>query len=169
LPTDTTARALRAALATADPGLAVFDIRRMQDLTDLSLALRRGVLTAAVVFALTALALATLGLYGVLAYLVAERKREIGIRMALDGTLRDIVRLILREGGALSGIGVMIGLAASVGLSGAIRDQLYQVHPLNSVLLSMVAVLVGTIALIACMLPARRASRVNPAIVLAQE
>jgi predicted permease len=163
---DSTARAVRAALSTIDPALPLFDVRSMDELTDLSLAVRKSALTLTIGFGLAALCLATLGIYGVLAYLVGQRGKEFGIRMALGGTMRDVFRLVLREGAMLAGGGLLIGLAANVGLGRLIQQQLYEVQPLDPVVIALVLVTMGTVALLACAIPARRATQVNPAEVL---
>jgi putative ABC transport system permease protein len=163
---DATARAMRAELAKVDPALPLFDVRSMDEWTDLSLAVRKSALTLALGFGLVALCLATLGIYGVLAYLVAQRRKEFGIRMALGGTVRDIFRLVLREGALLAAGGLLIDMVGNVAFGGVIRDQLYEVRPLDPLVLALVLVTLGAVALLACALPARRATKVNPAIAL---
>jgi putative ABC transport system permease protein len=166
---ETTERALRVELAKLDPGTPLYDIRSMDEWTDRSLSVRRSALTLTVGFGVIATCLAVLGIYGVLAYLVTQRSREFGIRIALGGMTHDIVRLILREGLVLSGAGLVIGMAGNLALAGAIRAQLFDVRPLEPAILVIVAAMICAVALAACAAPARRASRVDPAIVLAQE
>jgi ABC-type antimicrobial peptide transport system permease subunit len=138
---DATARAMRAELAKVDPALPLFDVRSMDEWTDLSLAVRKSAMKLTIGFGLVALCLAVLGIYGVLAYVVAQRGREFGIRMALGGTMRDVFQLVLREAALL------------------------EVQPLDPAVTALVLLTMGTVALLACALPARRATKVNPAIV----
>jgi predicted permease len=163
---EATVRSVRAELARVDPALPMFDIRSMDEWTDLSLAVRKSALTLTAGFGLVALGLATLGIYGVLAYVVALRRREFGIRMALGGTMRDVFNLVLREGGLLAGMGLLVGMAANVALGRLIRNQLYDVSPLEPMVIVAVLITMGAVALLASVLPARRATRVNPAEVL---
>ena len=121
------------------------------------------------VAASAALFLAAVGIYGVLAYLVAQRRREIGIRVALGSTQAGIAKLIRREGVVLSGAGLLLGLAASAALRSAIESQVYGVTALDPRVLGAAAVLLCAIALVACAAPTRRAMRVDPASVLSQQ
>jgi putative ABC transport system permease protein len=108
------------------------------------------------------LLLAIAGIYGVLAGNVAERTREFGVRTALGATPRDIVRMIVRQGGALAAVGVGAGLLGSVALSRFLRSLLFEIAPNDPLTLIAVAVLLGGVALIACLVPATRAARINP-------
>jgi ABC-type antimicrobial peptide transport system permease subunit len=116
-----------------------------------------------------ALFLSAIGIYGVLAYLVAQRRREIGIRVALGSTGAGIVRLVLREGMLLVAIGLAAGLAGAVALQNAVANQVYGVRPLDPLVLGSVAALLGIIALVACVAPARRAVGLDPVRVLAEQ
>jgi ABC-type antimicrobial peptide transport system permease subunit len=119
-----------------------------------------------VIFGLVALFLAGLGIYGVLAYMVAQRTKEIGIRMAVGSTPEGIFRLILTEGFIILAIGFVCGLSAAIALGKYVRSLLYGVQPTEpQVLLSVTAVL-AIVALAACILPARRATRIDPIIAL---
>jgi ABC-type antimicrobial peptide transport system permease subunit len=104
----------------------------------------------------------------VLAYVVAQRAREFAIRIALGGTVRDIFDLVIREGALLTGIGLALGMAGNAVLTGGIEQWLYQVRPLEPAILIVIAVAMGAIALLACAVPARRATSINPAAVLNQ-
>ena len=117
-------------------------------------------------FALVALFLSLLGIYGVLANVVARRTREFGIRMALGSTTRGVFRLVLREGTALIGIGLILGVAGAVAMGRALEGHVFGVRPTDPLILGGVAVATGCVALLACLGPARRATRVDPVQVL---
>jgi putative ABC transport system permease protein len=162
-------RALRAEISRLDPDLAVFDVHSMSERIDLSLSSRRTSMLLANAFGGVALFLATLGIYGVLAYLVARRTREIGIRVALGSTRAGILRLVLREGLQLIVIGLILGLAAAASLQKAVASEIYGVRPLDPLVLASVMALLAIVALAACAVPARRAMRVDPMVALRYE
>src|SRR5215471_5623619 len=164
-----TVRALRAEIARLDPELALFDIHSMSERIDLSLASRRTSMLLANAFGGVALFLASLGIYGVLAYLVAQRTREIGIRVALGSTQGGIVRLVLREGFKLVATGFVLGIMSAAFLQKAVATQIYGLRPYDPLVLGGVMVLLTAIALIACAVPARRAMHVDPVVVLRYE
>jgi putative ABC transport system permease protein len=164
-----TLRALRDQIGRLDPDLALFDIHSMSERMDLSLASRRTSMLLANAFGAVALFLASLGIYGVLAYLVAQRTREIGIRIALGSTRLGILQLVLREGSRLVGIGFVLGIIAAASLRKAIATELYGVQPFDVRVLVAVMALLATIALLACAIPARRAVRVDPIVALRYE
>jgi ABC-type antimicrobial peptide transport system permease subunit len=167
--TDSVVRALRAEIAHLDPDLAVFNVHSMSERIDLSLAPRKTSMLLANAFGGVALFLAMLGIYGVLAYLVAQRTREIGIRVALGSTRASILRMVLREGLELVVVGLVLGLVGAALMQKAVASEIYGVRPLDPfVLLSVMAVLT-TVALAACAAPARRAMRVDPIIALRSE
>jgi ABC-type antimicrobial peptide transport system permease subunit len=117
-------------------------------------------------FAGVALFLAALGIYGVLAYQVSQRQREIGIRIALGSDAARIFRMVLGEGMVLLGIGFAAGLALAVAIRGALQSQLYGIGALDPLVLGAVALVLGLVALVACLVPARRASRIDPVVAL---
>jgi ABC-type antimicrobial peptide transport system permease subunit len=121
------------------------------------------------VFSATALALAAAGIYGVLSYLVSQRTREIGIRMALGARGSDVLRMVIRQGMALTLAGVVAGLAASFALTGALTSLLYGVSATDPLVFLAVALGLAVVALGACAVPARRAARVDPMISLRSE
>jgi predicted permease len=163
------ARTVRMAVAGIDPELALFDVKTMGERAALSMSSRRTSLILALAFGGLALFLSAIGIYGVLAYLVAQRRREIAIRVALGSTGAGVVRLVLREGLVLVAIGLAVGLAGATALQKAVASQIYGVRPLDPLVIGGVTVLLGTIALAACALPARRATRVDPVEVLKEE
>jgi putative ABC transport system permease protein len=160
---------VRAKMAALDPDLALFDVRTMAQREELSLASRRTSLLLAMAFGALALFLAAIGIYGVLAYLVAQRRREIGIRVALGSTHSGIVTLIVREGLVLVGIGLLLGLGGSASLRSVISTQIYGVRPLDPLVIATVTIVFAAVALCACIVPARRAMRVDPVRVLSEQ
>ncbi|MEZ5285805.1 MAG: FtsX-like permease family protein [Vicinamibacterales bacterium] len=163
-----TARAVRAVMREIDPDLPLADIQTMRERTARSVLPQRLASTLAAGFAVVALLMAMLGLYGVLANLVARRTREIGIRMALGGGVADIYALVLSEGLVLIGIGVALGVGGAVAAAGALRGLMFGVQPTDPWLLSSVAAAAGLVAMLACISPARRATRVDPVRVLSE-
>lgn len=161
--------AIRAQLAAIDPDLALFDVRTMAQREELSLSSRRTSMLLALAFGLLALFLAGIGIYGVLAYLVAQRRREIGIRVALGSTHSGIVKLVVREGFILVGVGLALGIIAAISFRSVIRSEIYGVGPLDPLVVGAVTVVFGIVALCACIVPARRAAQVDPMIVLNQQ
>ena len=161
--------ALRKAIVEVDPGLPLHDVRTMQERIDESLIARKSPMLLAIAFGLVALFLAGVGIYGVLAYTVAQRTREIGIRMALGSTTERIFRLIAREGFMLLGIGFALGLAGTLALARYVESLLFGVRPVDPYVLAGVAGILALAAAIACVLPARRAARVDPVVALRQE
>ena len=113
-------------------------------------------------FGVVALTLAVVGLYGVKAYVVSQRTREIGVRMALGADRGDVLRMMLREGAALAGIGIAIGLPLAAGLGKLLGAMLYEVKPLDPLVFVSAPVLLAIAALVATWIPARRATKVSP-------
>jgi ABC-type antimicrobial peptide transport system permease subunit len=126
-------------------------------------------MTLLTIFAGIAIALASIGLYGVMSYLVSQRTREIGIRMALGAQRRDVLQLVIRRGMLLTIVGVGLGLAGSFGLTRLISSLLFGVSATDIGTFGAVSSLLFVIALLACWLPARRASRVDPIVALHAE
>ncbi|HEV3199554.1 MAG TPA: ABC transporter permease [Bryobacteraceae bacterium] len=162
-------RAMRARFAAIAPNLALFDVHTMEERGDLALASRRASLTLAMFFGCLALFLSGVGIYGVLAYLVTQRQREIGIRAALGCTAGGVVKLVVREALSLLGAGLFLGVAGSVALRSVVAGQLYGVKPLDPVVMLSVVVTLAVVGLTACVLPARRAAGVDPVTVLRAE
>jgi predicted permease len=159
-------QAVRAEIAGIDPELALFDVKTMVERTELSVHSRKTSMLLAVGFGALALFLSAIGIYGVLAYLVTQRRREIGIRMALGSTAAGVVRLVVREGLLLVAFGLTLGFAGTLALRKVVANQVYGIRPLDPAVLASAIALLAIIALAACALPARRAARVDPVTVL---
>ena len=149
-------------IAALDSDQAVSDIATMEENIDDSLASQRLTMTLLGVFAGLALILASIGLYGVMALIVTQRTREMGIRFALGASRGDVLRLVLGQGAVLVGIGLTAGLLGAFVASRALRSVLYDVAPLDPAALISALLTLSLVALIACFLPARRASLVDP-------
>jgi predicted permease len=161
--------ALRDAVRAVDSDLPLSELFTLEEVITRSVAGRRLNLVLLGTFALIALVLASAGLYGVLSYLVAQRSRELGIRVALGARPRDVVGLVMRQGTLLVAVGLGAGLAGALGLSRLVESLLYGVSARDPLTFTGLAVLLGGIALVATWLPARRASRVDPVIVMRGE
>lgn len=156
-------------LNAVDARLAVVGVRSLRDQVDASLMAERLIARLSATFGLLALALATLGLYGVVAYLTAGRTGEIAIRMALGANRRDVRRLVFRDTVVLVAVGVALGIPIAVGLASLLGDQLYGVEPADPLVVAVSLVTLVAGALAAGYLPARRASRVDPLVALRME
>jgi predicted permease len=153
---------VRSALSKVDPNLPVIQPITMNQIVDESLGQRRLTMTLLGVFAGIALVLAMVGIYGAVAYTVEQRTGEIGVRMALGAQTADVLRLVVRQGMTPVVIGLVLGLAASLALGRLLTTQLYEVSANNPALLAATSVTLAVVALLACLIPARRASLVNP-------
>jgi predicted permease len=160
---------VRRELASIDPELPLYSVMSMRERMDRTLVDRRTPMLLALMFAGVALFLAALGLYGVLAYQVSQRRREIGIRMALGSDAAHIFRMIVGEGMALLAGGFAAGLLLAVAVRGFLQTQLYGIGALDPAVLGTVAVILAIVALIACAVPARRASRIDPVVALGDQ
>lgn len=157
------APAAAAAVRAVDPDLPVFQVKTMQDVIGGTLTIRRFSLLLLGLFAALALCLAAVGLYAMMAYAVGQRTREIGVRMALGADARAIVRMILRRGMTLAGIGLCLGALAAVAVSRFIASLLFGVDPTDPLTFVAIAALLACTAAVASLLPALRAARVSPA------
>src|SRR5215471_621968 len=156
-------------LRNLDPDLPMYYVRTMEQRVNESLARRRFSTLLLGIFASVALALATIGIYGVMAYLVSQGTRELGIRIALGASQHNIVSLVVRQGMALAFSGVMIGLAAAFLLTRLIRSLLYGVQATDPITFAGISLLLAIIALVASYIPAQRAARIDPLISLRSE
>jgi putative ABC transport system permease protein len=160
---------IRAAVAAIDKDQPIFDIHTMQQLVDDSISTRRLTLVLLGIFSALALILAAIGIYGVMAYSVALRTQEIGIRMALGAQRQDVLRLVLGQGARIAFFGVAIGLAVAGVLARLLSSLLFSVSASDPFTFASVAVLLIAVALLACYIPARRALHVDPIIALRYE
>jgi putative ABC transport system permease protein len=161
-PPATALAAARDALHGIDPNLPMFDARTIASMVDDSVAEPRFYMTLLGIFAAVALALAAVGIYGVIAYGVAQRSHEIGVRMALGASAHDVSRMVVRQGTVLAVIGVVVGLVGAFALTRLMASLLYGVTASDPVTFAVVPLVLGLVALLACWLPARRAARVDP-------
>ena len=152
-----------------DPNLPIYDVKTMDQWFSESLARRRFAMLMLGLFALVAMLLAAVGVYGVMSYTVEHRTREIGIRVALGAQTRDVLRLIVRQGMMLAGIGVGIGVVAAIAATRLMTGLLFGVGATDPITFMAIALLLAIVALLACLLPARRATKVDPMIALRTE
>jgi ABC-type antimicrobial peptide transport system permease subunit len=158
--------AVRREVAQIDADVVLTSVRVFEDYVARSLARPRFNALLLAIFAGVALLLTAIGIYGVMGYSVAQRRQEIGIRIALGAQKGDVLRLVIGGGMKLTAIGVGIGLTAAFALTRVLNALLYGVKPFDAPTLIAVAILLSLIALLACWLPARRAAGVNPLIAL---
>jgi len=152
----------RKQIAAIDPELPLYSAETMDELMEQGFVGRRVPMLVAAAFGVVALLLAALGIYGVLAYGVAERRREIGIRMALGSSARQVFGLVLGDGAKITVAGLALGLAGGVALSGVMDRVLFGVTATDVRVLGGVALVLSVVALVATVVPARRAAKVNP-------
>jgi putative ABC transport system permease protein len=165
----TVVRAATAFIRDQDPNLAVADVRTMDDVVSSSLAQRRLIVQLIGLFALVALVLAAVGIYGVIAYMVTQRTQEIGIRMALGAQRGRVLRMIVGEAMALTAAGVALGVTGALLLTRLLKDLLFHVAPRDPLTLAAVTAMLVLVAFAASYLPGRRATRVDPVIALRAE
>jgi putative ABC transport system permease protein len=164
---------VRTAIATVDKNLAVSKVSSLEEVMALNVADRRGLMAVIAAFAVVAMLLAMVGIYGVLSYVVAQRRHEIGVRMAIGAKRADVMRLVIGEGLKLTLIGVAIGLTGGLGadflLAGLLKGQLFQVGSRDPLTFVGVPLILISVALLAAYVPARRASAVDPVRALRAE
>ena len=152
-----------------DPNVPIYDIKTMDQRLSESLARRRFAMFALGLFAMVAMLLAAVGIYGVMSYSVTQRTREIGIRMALGAPTSGVLRLIVGQGMLLAGVGVVIGLAGAVATTRLMASLLYGISATDPTTFVVIGVLLASIALLACYIPAQRATKVDPMVALRYE
>jgi predicted permease len=169
VPPERLAGAVSAAVGALDPEVALYDTRSMADRMAGTLGPQRTPMVLTLVFAGVAFLLAVIGIYAVLAWAVAQRVNEIGVRMALGARAADIGRMILQQGGKLIGIGLVVGVAGAVAVGRMLAARLPEVGAFDPLVLAVTIVALGGAALVASWLPARRAARINPLTALHAE
>jgi putative ABC transport system permease protein len=171
VPSDvaTVSRELKDAVRSIDPALPVFDLAMLDDRLASQLAPCRLIAVLSSAYAGLALFLAAFGLFAVLAHNVSQRVHEMGVRMALGAQRGDVLRLVLREGMALTAAGLLVGMALGREVSNTIKDFLFEVSPSDPTVYATIAALLTVVALLACWIPARRATRVDPIAILRGE
>ena len=166
---DALAPSIRRIVQQADASLPMVRYRSMDEVFDDAVARPRFLTTLLSVFAGLALVLAAIGTYGILSYAVTERRQEIGIRMALGASRGSVLSMVMRYGLLLAGVGLVLGLGASALLTKYLQAQLFNVRPIDPVTMAAVSGFIAVVAVIACLVPAQRATTVNPMIVLRQD
>ena len=161
--------AIRREISAVDKDQAVYDVRILEELQRNSIALRRFFMLLLMVFAVITLALAAVGIYGVMSYAVTQRTQEIGIRMALGASAADVLKLVVRSGIALAVTGVAIGLIAALSLTRLLQSMLFGVTPTDAVTFTIGVLGIVVVAVVACYIPARRAAKVDPLVALRHE
>ena len=169
LPAAAVVPALRQAVAQIDRDLPVEDVRTQQQQIDESMRMERALAALTAGFGLLALALACVGIYGIMAYSVADRRNEIGIRLALGAQPRQVRGMILRESTVLAGVGIVVGVAAALGLTRLVKSMLYGIQPYDPPTMLGGVLILLVVALAASWIPARRAARVQPMDALRHE
>jgi putative ABC transport system permease protein len=154
--------AIRPTVYAVDKDQPIGAIRPLEEIMADSIARQRFAMTLLTVFSLVALVIAAVGIYGVMAYSVVQRTGEFGIRLALGAQQRDVLRLVLAQGGKLVGLGLLIGLVATLAASRAMGSMLFNTSAQDPLTLAAITLLLGAVALVACLLPASRATKVNP-------
>jgi putative ABC transport system permease protein len=160
---------VRKAVQKVQSSAVVYNVRPMDEIVARSIAKQKLTMLLLSVFSGLALVLSAVGIYGVISYLTGQRTHEIGVRVALGASSRDVLRMVLGEGLKMTLAGVGIGLAASLGLTRLITQLIYGVNAADPITFAGVALLLTSVAVIACYIPARRAMRVDPVIALRYE
>ncbi len=169
MPFDTLAADVRRVVGGMDPTLPLVKLRTMDDVFAETIARPRFLAVLLMIAAALALALAAIGTYGILSYSVSQRRREIGIHMAMGATRQRVLGMVLGQGMLLAAVGLVVGVGASFLLTRFLQTQLFNVKPSDPATLAAVVAFIGTVALVACYLPAHRATRVDPMVVLRDE
>jgi predicted permease len=154
--------ALRSRILEYNAGMVVHNPEDMEKTVADSISNKRFTMTLLGIFALLALLLASIGIYGVLSYMVGQRTKEIGVRLALGAQKFDVLRMVLKDGARMTLAGIFIGLVGAMALTRLMRTMLYGVRPTDPLTFASVAAVLGAVAMLACYLPARRAMKVDP-------
>ena len=162
-------QAIRDQVLAVDPNQPTYDVKTMEERVALTLEARRFAVVLLGIFGGFALLLAAIGLYGVLAFTVSQRTREIGIHIALGARARDVLLMVIRQGMALVLIGIGLGMLGAYALTRTIRSLLFEVAPTDALTFSIAALLLALVGFLACYLPARRATKVDPLVALKYE
>jgi putative ABC transport system permease protein len=157
---------VREAVRAIDPGQAITAVRPMEDVIDATFGQRRLIMTLLQLFAAVAVVLAVVGIYGMIAYSVVQRRREVGLRMALGAHRRDILRLLLQRGFGITALGIVLGLAGALGLTRVLQAFLFQISPTDPITYAFIAVVFVIVGVGASYVPVRRATRIDPMSVL---
>ena len=160
---------VRKTLGSLDPEAPLFDVHSMDDLLALATGEAKFQTLLLGAFAGIALLLTAVGLYGVMAYSVVQRTREIGIRMALGASRQDVLGMVLQRGAILTGAGLIAGMLGALCLTGFMEKMLFDTKPFDALTIATVGMLLAWVALLACYLPARRATKVDPLVTLRYE
>jgi ABC-type antimicrobial peptide transport system permease subunit len=169
LPVESLGTDIRRLVQGMDPTLPIIRLRTMDEVFADTISRPRFLAQLLAVFAGLALALAAIGTYGILSYSVSERRREIGIHMALGATRAVVLGMVLGQGMRLTLAGLLLGVGASLGLTRLLRAQLFNVTPSDPATMVAVVAAISLVALAACYVPASRATRVDPMVVLRDE
>jgi putative ABC transport system permease protein len=161
-PIEALAPSIRQAVREMDPALPVVQMRTLEEVVGASVTRQRFLSLLLGIFAAVALTLAAIGTYGILSYMVTERQREIGIRMALGADSKSVVRMVLGQGLGIALAGIVLGVGGAFALSRLAASLLYNVSPSDPLTFGTVAFVIASVAMAACLIPARRAMRVDP-------
>ncbi len=160
---------LRRELASLDRDLSLGNVRTMTNIVGAANRSRRAQTLLIALFAFVALALASVGVYGSLSWQVARRTREIGLRIAFGARYGDVLKFVFRQAAVWAGVGLAVGVLATIGLSSLLRSLVYGVSPINPLWLLIATSLATAAAALACLIPARRATKVDPMVALRYE
>jgi ABC-type antimicrobial peptide transport system permease subunit len=160
---------IRRAVSATDPSLPIVQLRTMEDVFGDSVSRQRFLSLLLGIFAVVALLLAAIGTYGILSYMVTERQREIGIRMALGAGSGQVVRLVMGQGLGIAIIGIGLGMAGAFALSRLVASLLFGVSPADPWTFGAVGAVIAAVAVAACVVPTRRATRVDPLAAIRME
>jgi putative ABC transport system permease protein len=160
------AKSVRNAIWRVDKDQPIWRFRAMEQDIDGAVASKKVMMWLTASFAIVALLVAAVGIYGVLSYTMTQRTQEVGIRIALGASASSVTRMVIREGAKLVGFAIVAGLVAAAGAARLLQNQLFGVRPNDLTTFVVVTVVLSAIAILACYIPARRASRVDPMVAL---